>query len=113
MANGTAKVYAEQDKVLTNDYLKITCKQTTSSSGTVVFTKSTDRDRYLAVLFIEENNSNSAFYLIGEKLNYGSGNFITKLAGTDHNITVDSSGSISVPLGTWSQCAILSTMRFD
>ena len=110
MAEGYEPIYAEKDKVLSNEFLKIISKSTTSSSGTVVFTNSVDR--YVAILLIISNSGYSSIYAIGTKISTTDGNFITKLAGANFGITVDSSGSISVPLQGWSVCTVLSSIQF-
>lgn len=83
-------------------------KNTTGSSGTLTFTFNGSGARYSAILFITQNSNNNGVYLISGKANNSF--VVVKLGGTYTNsdLTVDqSTGKISVPVGTWSQATLL------
>lgn len=83
-------------------------KNTTGSSGTLTFTFNASGARYSAILFITQNSNNNGVYLISGKANNSF--VVVKLGGTytDSDLTVDqSTGKISVPVGTWSQATLL------
>lgn len=88
-------------------------KENGSTAGDVVFTPD-DVTRYVALLFITNNNGSHAIYAITYYKTGQTPATITKLIGTDiTSLAVDSStGAISLYLNNWSSAVLLTPSQY-
>ena len=94
---------ALNSKSLGSDY-KCIEKTTRENAGNVTFTYSgATGSRYVGILYIMQNGGAHSIYAVGFK--QGTSNNKSKIFGEDATVSIDSNGSITVGLQSWSHCS--------